>query len=158
MSSIHYKDAEALQTLVSDEFGDWSKSVKVTQAMINEFADLTGDHQWIHVDIERCAEDSPFGTTIAHGFLVLSLQPAMAGSGDGAIGRIEGYSNIMNYGSDKLRFTGAVPVDSEIHQRSRLKSVDVKEHKTTLVIETNIHVVGQEERPAVVYELMVVLL
>ena len=158
MSKIHFKDVEALQTLVSEEFGGWSSTVKVDQAMINEFAELTGDHQWIHVDIERCAKESPFGTTIAHGFLVLSLQPAMAGAGDGAIAQIEGYSNIMNYGSDKLRFTGAVPVDSEIRQRSRLMSVDVKEHKTTLVMETNIHVVGQKERPAVVYQLMIVLL
>ncbi len=157
MSSIHFKDAEALQALVSDEFGDWSDKVKVDQSMINEFADLTGDHQWIHVDVERCAKESPFGTTIAHGFLVLSLQPKMAGAG-GAVGQIGGYANILNYGSNKLRFTGAVPVDSEIHQRSRVKSVDVAEHKTTLTLETNIHVVGQDDRPAAVYELMMVFM
>jgi acyl dehydratase len=158
MSSIHFKDDQALQALVSKELGDWGDAVKVDQSMINEFADMTGDHQWIHVDVERCARESPFGTTIAHGFLVLSLQPKMAGAGGGSIGSIEGYSNILNYGSDKLRFTGAVPVDSEIHQRSRVKAVSVAEHKTTLIMETHIHVVGQDERPAVVYELMVVLL
>ena len=157
MSKLHYKDLAALETLISAEFGDWSQSVKVDQKMINDFADLTGDHQWIHVDVARCAKESPFGTTIAHGFLTLSLQPAMAGGGD-AIGNIEGWSNIVNYGSNKLRFTGAVPVDSEIHQRSRVKAVDVQDHKTTITMETNIHVVGQDERPAVVYELMFVLM
>jgi len=156
-TAIHFRDAAALQSLVASEYGDWSDKVTVDQAMINEFAELTGDHQWIHVDIERCAKESPFGTTIAHGFLVLSLQPKMAGAG-GAVGRIEGYANILNYGSNKLRFTGAVPVDSQIHQRSRVKSIDVQDHKTTLTLETNIHVVGQDERPAVVYELMIVLM
>jgi len=157
MSGIHFKDAEALRTLVSEEFGDWSDAVGIDQSMIDEFAELTGDRQWIHVDAERCARESPFGTTIAHGFLVLSLQPKMTGA-DNGIGRIEGYSNILNYGSNRLRFTGAVPVDSEIRQRGRVKAVDVRDRKTTLTLETNIHVVGQDDRPAVVYELMMVFM
>ena len=155
---MHYQDADALQSLISPEFGEWSTAIRVDQKMINDFADLTGDHQWIHVDEERCAKESPFGTTIAHGFLTLALQPKMSGSGPDFLAGIEGWSNILNYGSNKLRFTGAVPVDSEIHQRSRVKAVDVQEHKTTLTLETNIHVVGQDERPAVVYELMMVLM
>lgn len=155
--AIHFKDAAALQNLVSDNFGDWSNALSVTQDMINTFAELTGDHMWMHVDEERCAAESPFGCTIAHGFLTLSLQSKMTG-GSNLIGGIEGYSNIMNYGSDKLRFTGAVPVNSEIRQRSRIKSVEVLEHKTTLTLETHIHVVGQDERPAVVYELIMVFL
>jgi acyl dehydratase len=158
MSEIHFQDADGLQTLVSDEFGGWSEAVTVDQELINDFADLTGDHQWIHVDEERCAKESPFGTTIAHGFLTLTLMPKMSGGGQDFLGKISGWSNILNYGSNKLRFTGAVPVNSEIHQRSRLKSVEVQEHKTTLTLETNIHVVGQDERPAVVYELMMVLM
>lgn len=157
MSSIHFKDAEALQSLVAEEFGPWSNAITVDQAMIDEFAELTGDHQWIHVDVERCAKESPFGTTIAHGFLVLSLQPKMSGAG-GAVGNIGGYANILNYGSDKLRFTGAVPVNSAIHQRSRVAAVRVAEHKTTLTLETHIHVVGEDNRPAVVYELMIVFM
>ena len=157
MSALHFKDADALQTLLSEDFGNWSNTVTVDQKMIDDFADLTGDHQWIHVDVERCAKESPFGTTIAHGFLTLSLQPKMAGASD-FLGQIEGWTNILNYGSNKLRFTGAVPVNSEIHQRSRVKSVDVQAHKTTLTLETNIHVLGQDERPAVVYELMLVLM
>ena len=157
MSALQFKDANALQTLLSEDFGNWSNTVTVDQKMIDDFADLTGDHQWIHVDVERCAKESPFGTTIAHGFLTLSLQPKMAGASD-FLGQIEGWTNILNYGSNKLRFTGAVPVNSEIHQRSRVKSVAVQAHKTTLTLETNIHVLGQDERPAVVYELMLVLM
>jgi acyl dehydratase len=158
MSTIHFQDTQALQALISEEFGAWSDAITVDQAMINEFADLTGDHQWIHIDVERCAKESPFGTTIAHGFLVLSLQPKMSGGGGSSIGDIEGYANILNYGSDKLRFTGAVPVNSQIHQRGRFKHVSVQEHKTTLTLENHIHVVGQDERPAVVYEMMIVLM
>ena len=158
MSTIHFKDAASLQTLVSEEFGDWSKAITIDQKIINDFAELTGDHQWIHVDEARCAKESPFGTTIAHGFLTLTLMPRMSGSGQDFLSQIEGWANILNYGSNKLRFTGAVPVNSEIHQRSRVKAVEVQEHKTTLTLETNIHVVGQDERPAVVYELMMVLM
>lgn len=157
MDTIHFRDADALQTLVSDEFSDWSSAVRVDQKMINEFADLTGDHMWLHVDEERCAKESPFGCTIAHGFLTLSLQPKMSG-GSGAMERIEGFSNIMNYGSDKLRFTGPVTVNSEIHQRGRVKSVVVHDHKTVFTLENHIHVVGQDERPAVIYEMIIVFL
>ena len=77
MSAIHFKDAQGLQALLSDSFGDWSQALTVDQTMINNFAELTGDYQWIHVDEERCKRESPFGCTIAHGFLTLSLQPKM---------------------------------------------------------------------------------
>jgi acyl dehydratase len=157
MSKIHFKDTDALQSLLTTEFSDWSDSVTIDQKIINDFADLTGDHQWIHVDVERAKKESPFGGPVAHGFLTLSLQPAMAG-GSNFLEQIDGWSNIINYGSNKLRFTGAVPVDSAIHQRARVKSIDVQEHKTVITVETNIHVVGQDERPACVYEMMLVLM
>ncbi|MEH6549912.1 MAG: MaoC family dehydratase [Pseudomonadales bacterium] len=156
MTSIHYKDADALNALVSEELGDWSSSITVDQAMISQFADLTGDHMWMHVDEERCAKESPFGCTIAHGFLILSLQSKMTSS-KSAIEDIEGYSHIMNYGSDKLRFLGAVPVNSELHSRSRVKAIAVSEHKTTLTLETHIHIVDQD-KPGLIYELMMVFL
>jgi acyl dehydratase len=157
MSKIHFKDQEALQSLISEDFGEWSNSIKIDQKMINDFAELTGDHQWIHVDVERCKKESPFGGPVAHGFLTLSLQPAMTG-GSSFLEEIDGWGNIVNYGSDKLRFTGTVPVDSEVHQRGRVKSIEVHEHKTVITVETNIHVVGQDDRPAVVYQMMMVLM
>ena len=152
--TIDYKNEAALKALVSEEFGDWSSSVVVTQEMINTFADLTGDHMWLHVDVDRCAEQSPFKSTIAHGFLVLSLLPKMRFEGS-VINDITGFKHMMNYGSDKLRFLGAVPVDSELHSRSRIADVEVSEHKTKVVMEQCVHVVGSD-KPALIYELMFV--
>ena len=156
MTEIHYKDAEALAALTADEFGQWSNTVLVDQELINQYAQLSGDDMWLHVDEQRCANESPFGSTIAHGFLILSLLPRMT-SGENAIGNITGFGHMMNYGSDKLRFLGAVPVNSEIHSRSRIKEIDVTQKKTKVVMETHVHVVGSDT-PALVYELMFVYL
>ncbi|MFT6052158.1 MAG: acyl dehydratase [Halioglobus sp.] len=156
MTPIHYKDETALQALVSQEFGNWSHRIKVDQNMIDQYAELSGDHMWLHVDIERCAKESPFGSTIAHGFLILSLLPKMNGGGS-KLGDIAGFSHIMNYGSDKLRFLTPVPVDSEIHLRNRIKGIDVSEKKTKIVLENQIYTVGSDT-PALVYELMFVYL
>jgi acyl dehydratase len=156
MTEIYYKDALALETLVCETFGDWSSTVLVTQDMIDQFALLSGDNMWLHVDVDRCAKESPFGTTIAHGFLILSLISRMTG-GASAIGRITGFGHMMNYGSDKLRFLGAVPVGSEIYSRNRIKEIEVSEKKTKVVMETHVHVVGADT-PALIYELMFVYL
>ena len=109
MQQYRFDDVDALAGLVSDEFGAWSEEVEVTQDLINQFADLTGDDYWIHTDPEKAKTDSPFGTTIAHGFLTLVLLPKMRGA---PTYEVTGYNNILNYGSDKLRFTGPVPVGS----------------------------------------------
>ena len=156
MTDIHYKDQNALNTLVSEVFGNWSNKVLVDQEMINQYAEISGDNMWLHVDEERCAKESPFGCTIAHGFLILSLMPKMD-SGPSTISQITGFSHMMNYGSDKLRFLGAVPVNSEIVSRSRIKEIKVTEKKTTVVMETHIYVVDSVT-PALVYELMFVYL
>ena len=79
METIRFDDIDALNALASEEFGEFGDAVEVTQEMINGFADLTGDHQWIHVDVERCKRESPFGGPIAHGFLTLSLVPRLGG-------------------------------------------------------------------------------
>lgn len=156
MSEINYKDQDALSALVSEEFGGWSNTIKLDQPLINQYAELSGDHMWLHVDVERCAKESPFGGTIAHGFLILSLLPKMSGGPNG-LEKITGFGHMMNYGSDKLRFLGAVPVDSEIHSRSRIKEIEVTEKKTKVVMETHVHAVGSDT-PALIYELMFVYL
>ena len=143
MSEINYKDQAALSALVSDEFGPWSNKVLVTQDMINQYAQLSGDNMWLHVDVERCARESPFGGTIAHGFLILSLITRM-NSGPSPIGQITGFGHMMNYGSDKLRFLGAVLVDSEIVSRSRIKNIEVSENKTRVIMETHVHIVDND--------------
>jgi len=151
--SIHYKDEAPLQALVSEEFDDWSDAITVDQEMINTFAELSGDKMWMHVDEARCAKESPFGSTIAHGFLLLSLLSKMPAK-QSPIAQIEGFGHMMNYGSNRLRFSGAVPVNSQIHARSRVKSIEVTEGNTRITMENQINVVG-EARPALIYELVI---
>ena len=153
MQKYQYNDIEALQGLVSDTFGQWSEPVEITQELINQFAELTGDDYWIHTDPEKAKTDSPFGTTIAHGFLTLVLMPKMRGT---PTYEITGYNNILNYGSDKLRFTGPVPVGSSVRSRNRVKEVTATPKGTRMILEQHIHVVGQDERPVLIYELIMI--
>ena len=95
---------------------DW---VRITQQRIDLFAQATGDHQWIHVDPERAAR-GPFGTTIAHGYLTLSLIPEFFASSI----ELRGVRMSVNYGLNRVRFTAPVPVDSELRARFRLESVE----------------------------------
>ena len=104
-----------LENLVGTEFGI-SPWIRIDQGMIDRFADLTGDHQFIHVDPARAAE-SPFGTTIAHGFLTLSLLSQMALS---VRPPVKGSRHGLNYGFDKIRFLSPVPVNARVRGRFTL--------------------------------------
>ncbi|HVP27683.1 MAG TPA: MaoC family dehydratase [Myxococcota bacterium] len=95
---------------------DW---VTVTQEQINAFADATGDHQWIHVDVERAKTQSPFKTTIAHGYLTLSLAPALLPQ----LVRVEGIRMGVNYGIDKMRLPAPVPAGSRLRLSAELRDV-----------------------------------
>src|SRR5512147_1170013 len=123
MENISFDDIEKLRSKISDTFGPFGPELQITQEMINKFADLTGDHQWIHVDVERCKRESPFKQPIAHGFLTLSLIPTIRAVTDY---QIVGFGNATNYGADKLRFTAPVPAGSKVHARSRLVAVEKK--------------------------------
>jgi acyl dehydratase len=151
VEEIRFDDVEKLRTKISDAFGEWSESIEVTQDMINRFAELTGDHQWIHVDVERAKRESPFRTTIAHGFLTLSLLPCMHSNPSWKIAE---YGNATNYGADKLRFVSPVPAGAKVHARSRLVAVEGRPQGTQLKQEIQMQVVGQE-RPALIYEMLV---
>ena len=161
---IHFQDQTALEELVSAEFSEWSAPVEVTQEMINQFAELSGDDFWIHTDPKRCAEQSPLKTTIAQGFLVLSLLSKLR-VGDDVTQKISGYSQIMNYGSDKLRFMLPAPAGASIHGRMRVASADVvnasgdgkKPAKTKITMEWQINVVGQDV-PCLVYMMTMVFM
>ena len=113
----HYATVADLEAAVGGpaEFSDWRE---ITQERINQFADATGDHQWIHVDPERAAS-GPFGTTIAHGFLTLSMISEMLMG----ITTLEGVGMVINYGLDKVRFLGVVPVGSRIRASTQLTAV-----------------------------------
>jgi acyl dehydratase len=95
---------------------DW---LTITQEQVNLFADATGDHQWIHIDVER-AKQGPFGTTIAHGFLTLSLLPKLIESSV----EVKETRMGVNYGLNKVRFTSPVPVGSRLRARSKLLAAD----------------------------------
>jgi acyl dehydratase len=96
-----------------------SEPVTVTQERVNQFADATGDHQWIHVDLERAAS-GPFGSTIAHGYLTLSLGPMLMAQ----IFEVSDAAQAINYGLNRLRFPSPVPVDSEVALTVDLTSVE----------------------------------
>lgn len=106
-----------LEQAVGTHLG-YSEWHTVTQDQIDTFARGTGDHQWIHVDPERAAE-GPFGTTIAHGYLTLSLVPMLSWQ----VYAVEGIRMGVNYGADKLRFPSPVPVDSKVRAGVELRSV-----------------------------------
>ena len=144
-------DEAALQALVSDEFSAWSNQVVVDQGLIDSFALLSGDDYWIHTDPERARKHSPFGGTIAHGALVQILQSRMKLN----LGyEITGFTNMVNYGSDRLRFPAPVPAGSTIHARARVKRVERVKSGTQLTLELNTHVLGSE-RPSVINELVI---
>jgi acyl dehydratase len=151
MENIRFDDIEKLRTKVSDTLGPFGPEFEVTQDMINKFADLTGDHQWIHVDVERAKRESPFKQTIAHGFLTLSLIPQIRAVSDY---QIVGFGNATNYGADKLRFTSPVPAGAKVHARSRLVGVEKKPIGTQLTTEIQVNVVGSD-RPALIYVMLV---
>lgn len=117
---IIIKELSDLNEVVGEELGV-SGWYQVTQQQIKKFAEATGDFQWIHLDVDRCVKESPFGTTIAHGYLVLSLLPKFFYE----VVQFENTALTINYGLNKVRFTHPVAVDSFIRARFRL--VDLKE-------------------------------
>jgi acyl dehydratase len=151
VQEIAFDDIATLQSKISDTFSDWSEPLEVTQDMINRFADLTGDHQWIHVDVERAKRESPFKGTIAHGFLTLSLLPALRSK---AAWKVTGYGNATNYGANKLRFVAPVPAGAKVHAHARLIGVEAHPKGTQVTQEIAVHVVGSE-KPALLYEMVV---
>ena len=129
------------------EYGP-SSWIEVGQDRIDAFAEATGDHQWIHVDPER-ARSSPFGGTIAHGYLTLSLAPALLNE----IWRVEGMTMGLNYGVNRLRFPAPVPVGSKLRVGARLTAVDDIAGGAQGTIELTFEVEGQD-KPGCVAEVV----
>jgi acyl dehydratase len=147
MALITVEGIEGIKEIVGQEVGP-SEWREVTQEMIDQFADLSGDHQWIHVDVERAKTESPYGTTIAHGNLTLALVDGLR------IGLAEpsGFKLGVNYGWNKVRFPAPVPVGSRIRARSEVMSVDdVGNGWWQIVTKFTIEVDGTE-KPAFVGE------
>lgn len=123
---------------------DW---YTVTQDQINKFADATGDHQWIHVDVERAKNEMPGGKTIAHGWLTLSLVPRLAAT----IYRIKHRSRGINYGANRVRFTGPVPAGSRIRLNLKIKNVEQVDGGVRVTNEGTMEIEGGS-RPVLVAE------
>jgi acyl dehydratase len=123
-----------------------TQSIVVDQARIDQFAEATGDHQWIHVDPVRAAE-GPFGKTIAHGYLTLSLANLFLPE----LIRTVNFSMGVNYGADNIRFPATVPVDSKVFATGEVLSVDEAKGGVRLVVRVSVSVEGSE-RPACIVD------
>jgi acyl dehydratase len=140
-----FASPDELRAAVGEHLGysDWRV---VDQAQVNAFAEATGDLQWIHVDPERAAQ-GPFGTTIAHGYLILSLLPALAAE----IYRVKGVRMAVNYGLNRVRFPNPVPTGSRIRGGGRLVSVEEVKGGFQVVNEVTVEREG-EQKPSCVAE------
>jgi acyl dehydratase len=125
---------------------DWHE---VTQKDIDTFADVTGDHQWIHVDVER-AKETPFGGTIAHGYFTLSLGPML----NSEIFALEGFTFALNYGLNKVRFPAPVPIPSKVRSTAKLKELSDIPGGAQIVVEVSFEREGSE-KPVCVAETVV---
>lgn len=139
-----------LRLKIGDELhvGPW---LTMTQERIDQFAEATGDFQWIHVEPERAEEESPFGSTIAHGYLTLSLIPFLTESIRPDKPSITGAKRLINYGSNKIRFPNAVKPGSNIRARSMLANVQEVKGSLEIIKRITVEVEGSD-RPACVAE------
>jgi acyl dehydratase len=138
---------------VGSELGvsEWKE---LDQDRINKFADVTEDHQWIHIDVDRAKKESPYGTTIAHGFLTLSMIPALSKDNF----RVENAKMAINYGLNKVRFLAAVPAGGRIRVRSQLAdAAKVNDDTVNLTVVHTIELDGSD-KPAAVAESIVRIL
>lgn len=145
MTQRTFTSVDEVKAAIGEDLGsgEW---LEITQERVNQFADATGDHQWIHVDPER-AKSGPFGAPIAHGFLTLSLLPDLAGS----IFTVEGPKLVINYGLNKVRFPNPVPVGSRIRANAVITSVDESSAGVSMVVKNTVEIEGVE-KPACVAE------
>jgi acyl dehydratase len=144
-----FKDLNEVKAAVGSEIGvsDW---VEVTQERIEQFAQATGDNQWIHVDVERAERESPVGTTIAHGLLTLSFAPLFIRSAM----RVEGLKNTLNYGANRVRYVTPVPAGSRLRGRVRIMAAeDTASGGLRVTYGLTIEIEGRE-RPACVAEVI----
>jgi acyl dehydratase len=139
--------AQSLPALVGKPLG-YSGWIEVTQDRINAFAEVSGDHQWIHVDVER-AKHGPFGKTVAHGLLTLSMISLMTQG----LFRFDGFQMGVNYGYDKIRFPTPVPVDSRVRVGAQVLSFEPAGAMVQTIIELTVEVEGAS-KPACVAQMI----
>ena len=152
--SIEGYSVNTLEEFIGHELGV-SNWVEVDQSRIDAFAECTGDHQWIHVNVERARRESPYGGTIAHGYLTLSLLAALSIE----IGLIPADAKAgLNYGLDKVRFMTPVKAGARVRSRVTLASVERKAGGRILVKTANELQIDGEEKPALIAETLAMLM
>lgn len=144
----------SLKDFVGHDYGA-SAPIEVTQEKINSFADITGDHQWIHVDIERAKKMSPFGGPVAHGYLTLAL---LAGAVETAGVVPTDAKGVINYGLDKIRFIAPVPAGANVIASFKLTNVEDKGPKGQLMrVDAVLNIEGSD-KPAIIGELLALVM
>ena len=144
MTSIALEDLPNYKGKVIGE-SPWKN---ISQEMIQAFADATGDHQWIHVDVERARKEAPWGAPVAHGFLTLSLIPQL----NQQAMTVTGPAATINYGMNKVRLPNAVKSGSDIRSRIELVNVEEVDDKQVLATYKTVIEIKDEDKPAVVAE------
>jgi acyl dehydratase len=142
---VHGRD---LAAHIGEKLGS-SGWVTVDQAMIDQFAEATGDHQWIHVDTERAKKEMPGGQTLAHGYLTLSLLPRLMAE----IWQVEQRTHALNYGANRVRFTAPVRAGSQVRAHGTLLAVTEIAGGVRVIVEATLELAGSE-RPALVAEVI----
>ncbi|GGB56970.1 enoyl-CoA hydratase [Roseibium aquae] len=143
-----------LKDFVGHDFGA-SDPIIVDQIRINTFADVTGDHQWIHVDVAKARKHSPFGGPVAHGFLTLSLMAAAVASAGVVPPDARG---VLNYGLEKVRFLAPVPAGATVRAHFKLADVETKgDDRQLLRVEASVAIDGSD-KPALVGELLAMVI
>jgi acyl dehydratase len=144
----HIENLAALKALVGEHIG-YSEYLEIDQARVQLFADATGDQQWIHTDPERAKAQSPFGGPIAHGYLTLSLGPALLPQ----IFSVGGIAMGVNYGANKVRFVSPVPVGAKLRAGVKVMSVDDTPGGVRVTLETTFECEGAS-KPSCIAEVI----
>ena len=143
-----YETLDELRSAAGTHLG-WTDWIDITQERVNLFADATGDHQWIHVDVERAQAESPYGGPIAHGYLTLSLSNLFLPQ----LIEVRGASAGVNYGTDKVRFPSPVPVGCRVRGGAEITGVEDIAGGLQTTIAITIEVEGQEKPSCVIESL-----
>lgn len=151
MESLQFKNIDELRSVIGKSLPS-SEWISVTQDMINDFAEATQDKQWVHVDVERAKKESPFKTTIAHGFMSLSMLSKMLGD----IIQIDSVTMGFNYGLNKVRFPHPVPVNSRLQMRAVIKSIEKQNGGFKITFDCKVVIKGVE-KPACVAEFLAMM-
>ncbi len=148
MKKLHFKNLTEFKSMIGKELpaSEW---ITITQEMINDFANATLDKQWVHVDVERAAKESPFKSTIAHGFMSLSMLSKMLED----IISIDSVKMALNYGLNTVRFPHPVPVNSRLQMHSSIKAIEDQQQGVKITFSCKVMIEGIE-KPACVAEFL----